>query len=90
MFELDPYNDWRLEMLEIARSDPWRTKLAEELRRAEPRFLAVYSNLPDDQQEALDAYISACEELQYSLIFSAYEVGKRHALARRHSEGERQ
>lgn len=84
MFELDPHNDWRMEMLALARIDPWHAACAEALRRAEPLFLAIQASLPEDQQEALDQYISACEELQYSLIFSAYEVGKRHGLAQRY------
>lgn len=79
MFELDPNNDWRDEMYALAKLDPWRAEVAAELTRKEPAFLALLDSLTKEEKEVILSYIGACEELTFSLVYSAYEVGKRHA-----------
>ena len=60
----------------LAESDPWHRRCLEELRRTEPDFLAIRQTLTEAQQEKLDAYISACEELEHSKIYIAFNLGK--------------
>ena len=53
-------------------ADPYYNTLLAKVRALEPEFLAVRDTLSREQQETLDRYISACEELEYSLCLIAY------------------
>ena len=69
---------WIKEMQALAKADPWYQECLAEVERREPEFQRIREKLTDEEQEALDLYIAACEELQYSCIYPAYELGKRH------------
>ena len=48
----------------------------EEVKRLEPEFLALRNSLSQQQQQILDSYLSACEEMDYALLPMAVEVGQ--------------
>lgn len=73
----DPFHNWHDEMFALARNDPWYIRCATEQTRLEPACLRIRESLTQDQQEALDDYISACEEVMFSLVYSAYVLGRR-------------
>ena len=66
-------NKWLKELTEKAKNDPYFLQCLEEVRALEPLFLKIRSTLPELQQKTLDAYISACEELDHALLILAYK-----------------
>lgn len=48
-------------------SSHYQTCLAE-VKRLEPAFLALRDSLPEDQRQVLEAYLSACEEMDHALL----------------------
>ena len=58
-----------------SRGDAWYQQCLADLQAKEPAFLAIRETLTEGQQEQLDAYIAACEELEHSKIYIAYELG---------------
>lgn len=73
------YNrEWMDEMNCRAKTDDWYQALLEDVKAAEPAYLAIYNSLPESQQEQLGAYIAACEELEHSLTLIAYQLGLEH------------
>ena len=60
------------ELIEKAKHDPYYQQCLEEVRALEPLFLKIRSTLPELQQKTLDAYISACEELDHALLILTY------------------
>ena len=63
--------EWYIELIEKAKHDPYYQECLAEVKALEPMFLAVRFELPEMQQRALDAYISACEELDHALLMLA-------------------
>ena len=61
-------NKWLEELMEKAKYDPYYQHCLTEVRHLEPMFLQIRSTLPQMQQKVLDAYISACEELDHALL----------------------
>ena len=61
-------NTWFKELTENAKYDPYYQQCLTEVRALEPLFLQIRGSLPEGQQKTLDAYISACEELDYALL----------------------
>ena len=66
-------NRWLEELTEKAKHDPYYQECLTEVRELEPMFLNIRSALPELQQKALDAYISACEELDHALLLLAHK-----------------
>ena len=64
-------NKWLKELTEKAKHDPYYQQCLTEVRALEPMFLNIRSSLPELQQKTLDAYISACEELDHALLMIA-------------------
>lgn len=72
--------DWRQEMYDLAREDPWCKKCLAHVAELEPGFLRLRDKLNPDEQAVLDSYINACEEASFSLIYPAYRLGSRNAV----------
>lgn len=68
--------DWMDEMYRRAKTDDWHQTLQGDVDAAEPAFLTIRNSLPQAQQEQLDTYVAACEELEHSLALIAYELGR--------------
>ena len=66
--------DWMNDLMALARCTPWYQECLENVKAAEPGFLAIRQTLSPAQQEQLDAYLSACEELDHCLTLLAYQV----------------
>ena len=63
--------EWYIELIEKAKHDPYYQERLAEVIALEPLFLNICSSLPEPQRRALDAYISACEELDHALLMLA-------------------
>ena len=61
-------NKWLEELMKKAKNDPYYQHCLTEVRQLEPLFLQIRASLPEMQRKALDAYISACEELDHALL----------------------
>ena len=59
-----------------ANADEWYQQCLAEVKNRETAFLNIREMLAENQREQLDAYVSACEELEHSKIYIAYEIGK--------------
>ncbi len=64
---------WFGELMKKAKYDPYYQECLMEVRELESMFLNIRSALPELQQKALDAYISACEELDHALLLLAHK-----------------
>ncbi|MBQ6718878.1 MAG: hypothetical protein IJN20_00810 [Oscillospiraceae bacterium] len=64
---------WVKELTEKAKHDPYYQECLMEVRALEPMFLNIRSTLPELKQKTLDAYISACEELDHALLVLAIQ-----------------
>ena len=72
--------DWRPEMYALAKEDPWCRECLARLTELEGAFLQLREKLSPEEQRVLDAYIDACEEASFSLIYPAYRLGKCHGI----------
>ena len=59
-----------------AAADEWYQKCLKDVKAREPDFLAIRGKLPLSQQQALDGYIAACEELEHALALLSYRLGQ--------------
>ena len=60
--------EWMEELLEWAKEDPEYQACLETVRDLEPEFLALRDALTEDRRNVLDAYLSACEEMDHALL----------------------
>lgn len=67
---------WFKDLMEMAKHNAYYQQCLTEVRELEPVFLNIRSSLPELQQKALDSYISACEELDHSLLRLAWNVAR--------------
>lgn len=66
--------DWIEELMALAASDPWYQECLADVNAREPAFLTIRDTLTVTQQEQLDGYIAACEELEHSLVLLAHRI----------------
>ena len=59
-----------------AKTDGWVQECKARMEELEPAYQAIRGMLTPEQQELLDDYIAACEELEYSHIYVAYQLGR--------------
>ena len=62
------------------RNDPWHQECVNEVQKRSAAYEALRSTLNPQQQEDLDLYIAACEELEHSAVFLAYQIGREHQM----------
>ena len=67
--------DWKEKLYACARTDPWYQTCLAELRARTPQYECILESLPPEQQDAVEAYIAACEELDHALLLLAFELG---------------
>lgn len=64
---------WYEELMKTAKSDRYYQTYLEEVQRLEPVYLALRDSLPEMKRRVLEAYLSACEELDHALLLLAGE-----------------
>ena len=62
---------WYEVLLERVKNDPQYQACLEEVKRLEPEFLALRDTLEENRRNVLDAYLSACEEMDHALLMAA-------------------
>jgi len=67
--------DWIEEMYRRARKDDWHQFCLQRVYETEGAFRTIRDALDPQQQEELDEYIHACEELERSLIYIVRQMG---------------
>ena len=65
---------WDQILLEAARKDPEYQALLRTCREAEESYRAILDSLSPEQQEQLQDYICACEELEHRLTVLACQI----------------
>ena len=70
--------DWMDQLTELAGKDEWYQQCLRAVEEKEAVFLAIRDALTTEQQEQLDGYIAACEELEHALVPLAYRLGGSH------------
>ena len=60
--------EWMEELLEWAKEDPEYQTCLETVRKLEPGFRSLRESLGENQRNILDAYLSACEEMDHALL----------------------
>ena len=78
---------WVKQVLELAKTDGHYRECARAVARLEPDFLRIRKKLNPSEQETLDLYIAACEELSFSLIYPARQLGQFQKKVAHHCEG---
>lgn len=68
--------NWKARLDIIARHDPWHQECLEEVEKFTADFERIRSGLPEADQELLDLYIAACEELEHSRTLIAHRMGR--------------
>ena len=69
--------NWKDILVLRASTDKWYQQCLQEVRALETEFLEVRATLTPEQQDALDRYIAACEELEHALTQLAYHLGQK-------------
>ena len=64
------------ELYALAREDSWCKQCLAQVTELEDAFLRLRESLDLEEQALLDAYINACEEASFSLIYPAYHLGR--------------
>ena len=68
--------DWINQVLALAKTDENYQECVRRVAQLEPDYLRIWEKLSPSEQEALDLYIAACEELNFSLIYPAHRLGQ--------------
>ena len=66
------HTDWLKELMTRARVDPEYQSSLREVKRLEPEFQALRDSLSRNQQDILEDYLSACEEMDHALTALAW------------------
>lgn len=66
--------EWMKDLMEQAKKDPLYQSCLDDVKRLEPGFLALRDALREDRRNVLDAYLSACEELDHTLLLLAEQM----------------
>lgn len=67
------------EMLDgMCREDRWYQQWLERAKELEPAYEQIREKLPEEQNQILDQYIMACEEMDYVRQLLAYQLGRNH------------
>ena len=63
------------ELVRRCQEDPWCQECAKEVAARTPAYEKALEDLTPRQREAVEDYIAACEELEYSRSFVAFSLG---------------
>ena len=61
------------ELLSILEKDPTYQQLLKECSAAEPAYLEALSKLPSNDREAIERYVSLCEEMDHRALILAMQ-----------------
>ena len=64
------------EVLRRSKNDPWCRECLAGVQKYEEAFRTIRSKLAEEEQEALDLYIGACEARCESQMFVAFQLGR--------------
>ena len=67
---------WELQDRSI--QDAWCLEMAAEVANRVEGYDNAVKDLTPEQREAIEDYIAACEELEYSHVYIAYALGREH------------
>lgn len=73
---------WIDQMRILASFDSAHRQAERDIIALEPAFHQIRDRLSPEEQDALDLYISACEEFNYTYIRAAYQLGYRNGAAK--------
>lgn len=73
--------DFWMEVGRMSRDDEWHRTCLEMVQQREAAYFAIRDSLPPQQQEELEDYLAACQELDASLALLAYQLGRQHGGA---------
>ena len=63
--------EWLQWLYNGAKQESWYSQCLRVYQEREAGFLEIRSRLPPQEQEILDLYIAACDELQFTLVHLA-------------------
>ena len=63
--------NWMEKLMETARCNPRYQEKLDTAKNLEADFLALRDSLQEPQRQTLEAYLSACEELDHELLCTA-------------------
>ena len=69
-------NEWLDRMYALAQKDAYSQQTLRDVQALETSYLTVIQKLEKSDAATVDRYVAACEEQNYSLVFSAYEIGR--------------
>ena len=62
--------------------NPWCLECATDVSSRFSAYEDAVKDLSPDQKDAIECYIGACEELEFSLVYVAYQLGREHERKR--------
>ena len=74
-------NEWLDRMYALAQKDAHCQQMLRDVQALETSYSWILQKLEKADAATVDQYITACEEQNYSLIFSAYEIGRQDGFA---------
>ena len=72
---MEEFDIWKV-LADRSRQDPWYQTCLSMVQEREAEYLALRKTLPEAQQEILEDYLAACQELEDSLVLLAYQLGR--------------
>lgn len=69
-------NEWLNRMYALAQKDAHCQQMLRDVQVLKASYLTVIQKLEKSDAATVDRYVAACEEQNYSLVFSAYEIGR--------------
>ena len=63
-------------LIPMMEQDPDYQQALQKMKEIEPKYLALLETMTAENQEILEQYITACENMDDPLIFLAYQIGR--------------
>ena len=63
-------------LVPVMEQDPEYQEALQQIKNAEPNYLALLETLSPKNQEVLERYIAACEAADDHLLYLAYQIGR--------------
>ena len=74
-------NEWLNRMYALAQKDAHCQQMLRDVQALETSYLSIIQKMEKADAATVDRYVAACEEQNYNLIFSAYEIGRQDGFA---------
>jgi len=69
--------DWMEVIQKAAQTDASYQCALAQAKKLEPAYLEILQSLPQEKQEILEAYITACEAMDDAMLCIAYQLGSK-------------